>query len=79
MYLKHAKKVQNRTNSIFGVKKKPPLVEPFAHKPVMPGVLKPSVAGDPLAFSLIEGILSVRILAWLPPVSVEVVLLFELI
>lgn len=45
----------------------------------MSSVFQGSVAGDPLALSLIEGILTVGILAWLPPVSVEVGLLFKLI
>lgn len=46
--------------------------------PVMSGVSKCSVAGDSLALSLIEGIQTVGVLAWLPSVSTEVAFLFKL-
>lgn len=46
--------------------------------PVMPGVSKRSVAGDSLALSLIEGIQTVGVLAWLPSVSIKVAFFFKL-
>lgn len=44
----------------------------------MPRVSKRSVAWDSLAFSLIEGIQTVGVLARLPSVSTEVAFLFKL-